>query len=73
MPHYSVWTKHGERGVMMEDNKEEEDDDNYPMFPEYSDTATGELKIKRHQMCPMMIFAGSLLMHREDAKVKGRS
>ena len=34
MPHFNVWTKHGERGVMMGDNKEEEDDDNYPMFPE---------------------------------------
>ena len=30
MPHYNVWTKHGERGVMMEDNEEEEDDDSYP-------------------------------------------
>ena len=39
MPHYNVWTKHGERGVMMEDNVEEEDDDNYPMFREYGDTA----------------------------------
>jgi hypothetical protein len=27
---------------MMEDNEEEEDDENYPMFPEYGDTATGE-------------------------------
>jgi hypothetical protein len=27
---------------MMEDNEEQEDDDNYPMFPEYGDTATGE-------------------------------
>src|SRR3990170_2219221 len=42
MPHYNVWTKHGERGVMMEDNEEEEDDDNYP--PEYGDTATGEVE-----------------------------
>ena len=40
MPHYNVWTKHGERGVMMEDNEEEEDNENYPMFPEYGDTAT---------------------------------
>jgi hypothetical protein len=39
MPSYNYWTKHGERGVMMEDNKEEEDDD---MYPEYGDTATGE-------------------------------
>ena len=22
MPHYNVWTKHSERGVMMEDNEE---------------------------------------------------
>ena len=41
MPSYNCWTKHGEKGFMMEDN-EEEDDDNYPMFPEYGDTATGE-------------------------------
>ena len=43
MPHYNCWTKHRERGVMMEDNKEEEDDDNYPTFPEYGDTATGNV------------------------------
>ena len=38
---YNVWTKHGEKGVMMEDGDEEEnDDDNYrSMFPEYNDTA----------------------------------
>ena len=41
MASYNCWTKHGERGVMMEDNDEEyEDDDNY-MFPEYGDTARG--------------------------------
>ena len=41
MPGYNVWTKHGERGVMMEDGDEEEiDDENYrSMFPEYADTA----------------------------------
>ena len=44
MSHYNVWTKHGERGVMMEDNEEEEDDDSYPGhgFPEYDDTTMGE-------------------------------
>ena len=44
MPHYNVWTNHGERGVMMEDNEEEEDDDSYPGhgFPEYEDTTVGE-------------------------------
>ena len=36
MPHYNVWIKHGEKGVMMEDNEEEEDDDNY-VPPEYGD------------------------------------
>ena len=35
----------------------------------------GKLKIKRKNqtMCPMMIFSRSLLMHRENAKVKERS
>jgi hypothetical protein len=41
MPHYNVWTKHGEIGVMMEDSEEEKDDDNY-VPPEYGDAATGE-------------------------------
>src|SRR3954469_12590770 len=71
MPHYNVWTKHREIGVMMEDSEEEEDDDNY-VPPEYGDAATREkklLKIKRSQaMCPMMISAGSLLMQGESAK-----
>jgi hypothetical protein len=35
MSDYNCRTKHGERGVIMEDNKEEEDDDNYPELPEY--------------------------------------
>src|SRR3954467_5861511 len=41
MPHYNVWTKHGEIGVTMEDDEEEEYDDNY-VPPEYGDAATGE-------------------------------
>ena len=73
MPHYNVWTKHGERGVMMEDNNEEEDDDNYVPLNMVM-LQRGKLKMKRNQtMCLMMIFAGSLLMHRENAEVKGRS
>ena len=42
MPNYNCWTKHEERGVMMEENEEEENGDNYPMYPEYGDTATWE-------------------------------
>ena len=73
LPHYNVWTKDGERGVMMEDNEEEEDDDNYPPLNTVM-LQRGKLKIKRNQtMCPMMIFVGSLLMQRDNAKVKGRS
>ena len=30
MSSYNYWTKHGERGVLMEENEEEEDDDSYP-------------------------------------------
>ena len=41
MPRYYCWTLHGERGVMMEDgNEEENDDDNdRSMFPDSADTA----------------------------------
>jgi hypothetical protein len=39
MSGYNCWTKHGERGDMMEDNNEEENDDNYHEFPETTDTA----------------------------------
>jgi hypothetical protein len=42
MPSYNCWTKHGERGVIMEDNEEEEEDDNYHGFPEYGDTSMGD-------------------------------
>ena len=42
MPSYNCWTKHGETGVMMEENEEEDDGYNSPMYPEYGDTATGE-------------------------------
>src|SRR3954465_11720201 len=38
MSSYNCWTKHGERGVMMEDNENEENDDSYPMSPEYGGT-----------------------------------
>jgi hypothetical protein len=43
MAGYNCWTKHGERGVMMEDGEEEENHVNYhQMFPEYGDTAMEE-------------------------------
>src|SRR5664279_1485876 len=42
MSGYNCWTKHGERGVVMKYNEEEEDDDNYPMFPEYGATTMGK-------------------------------
>jgi hypothetical protein len=57
------------KGVMMEDN-EEQDDDNYPMFPEYSFIATGKQKIKSHQMSPLMMLVWPLLMQRETTKLK---
>jgi len=42
MPSYNCWTKHGERGVIMEEN-EEGDDDNYPDFGDtFMEDAEGE-------------------------------
>jgi hypothetical protein len=69
----------------MEDN-EEEDDDNYPEFPEYGDTFMGEAEGEaeggyeggaegdEHDE-PLMIFVGPLLIHEENAKLirRGRS
>jgi hypothetical protein len=31
MANYVLWTRHGERGIVMEDNEEEEDDNNIPV------------------------------------------
>jgi hypothetical protein len=42
MPGYNCWTKHGERGVIIEGNEEEEDSDNYPMFTKDGDSRMGE-------------------------------
>ena len=48
MPNYICWTKHGERGVIMEEDKEEEgDDDNIIIrdlakYGAFDDTAMGE-------------------------------
>ena len=42
MPNYNCWTKHGESGVILEDNEEEEDSDKYPIFTEDGDSRMGE-------------------------------
>ena len=42
MSGYNCWTKHGERGVIMEENEEEEDNENIPTFTEDGDTPMGE-------------------------------
>src|SRR3954465_14196481 len=39
MPKYYCWTLQGERGVMLEENEEDDDDANYPFTEEYVDTA----------------------------------
>ena len=38
----------------MEDNKEEENDDNYPMFPEYGGNARGRAKDEEAPDEPML-------------------
>ena len=73
MPHYNVWTRHGEIGVMMEDGEDEEDDDNYVPLNTVMLQRGKLLKIKRNQCPMMMISAGSLSMQGRNAKVKRRS
>ena len=73
MSGYNVWTKHGERGVMMEDDDEEEenDDDNYlcslrMLIPQWK-RMKNKIRMKNeNQMSPLMILAGSFLMHGEE-------
>ena len=75
MPHYNVWMRHGEIGVMMEDGEEEKYDTTMCALNTVM-LQRGKLpKIKRNQtMCPMMmISAGSLSMQGQNAKVKRRS
>ena len=46
MPNYYIWTKHGERGIILDNNEEEEEDKipdfaaNYGAF--FDDTTMGE-------------------------------
>ncbi|KAK1613136.1 hypothetical protein QYE76_036809 [Lolium multiflorum] len=75
MSSYNCWTKHGERGVIMEEDEEGDDiiDDNYldhfgDTFMEDAEGGEGEGKVKgkvkkRHVMSPLMILVGPLLMH----------
>ena len=44
---YNCWTKHGERGFMMEENEEEEDNDTYPTFTADGDTPMGRSEERR--------------------------
>ena len=63
----------------MEDNEEEEDDDNYPMFTEeYGDTAMEYNEEEGgeepgHQMSPLMFLVGSFLMQSKNVIQKRRS
>ena len=56
MPSYNCWTKHGERGVILEDNEEEEDSDNYPMFTEDDDSRMGEDEAEEEPIFDEPIF-----------------
>ncbi|KAK1628878.1 hypothetical protein QYE76_003193 [Lolium multiflorum] len=56
MPSYNCWTKHGERGIILEDNEEEEDSDNYPMFTEDGDSRMGEDEAEEEPIFDEPIF-----------------
>ena len=44
MQNYTVWSKHGERGVIMDDNEEEDDDNDIPTFGEYGAFAEADME-----------------------------
>ncbi|KAK1699311.1 hypothetical protein QYE76_016008 [Lolium multiflorum] len=56
MPSYNCWTKHGERGVILEDNEEEEDSDNYPLFTEDGGSRMGEDEAEEEPIFDEPIF-----------------
>jgi hypothetical protein len=67
---YNCWTKHGERGVMMEDNNEEENDDNYPEFPETTDTAMEDNEEEEEgEECALVVPADDLGQVIVDAQI----
>jgi hypothetical protein len=59
MVNYVLWTKHGERGVVMEENKDEEDANNIPDWAagqDFADTLMEEAKKKRYQKTAMLMI-----------------
>lgn len=64
----------------MEDNEEEEDNDDYPIFTAPGDSTMGETKLKKSSilmspflMSPMTILVGTFVMRRKNAEVQRRS
>ena len=43
MDNYTLWTKHGEPGVLMEDNEEDNDDDNIPDWAHLYEAVDAEI------------------------------
>ena len=61
MPSYNCWTKHGEKGVVMEDNEEEEDDDNYHnIYPEYDDKVLAKRVLAHETDGALKVFSDLL-------------
>jgi len=73
MPNYFVWTKHGERGIMLDNDKEEEDKipdiaDEYNAF--YEDTIMARQTKKLKDMLQKMILVKCYAKRRKSVKSK---
>ena len=70
MPKYFCWTKHGEKGVMIEDNEEEDYDDNFPSHAGLGafddDTAMEEPEVDAAENEPTNDLGQALRGARED-------
>ena len=53
MPNYICWTKHGKKGVIQEDDNE--DEENMADFAQFFDTVMGRLK-RLYRMTLMMMM-----------------
>ena len=72
MPKYICWTKHGEKGVMMEDNEAEDCDDHFPSHAGFGgfddDTAMEEPELEVTENEPTDDLGQALRSAREDCE-----
>jgi hypothetical protein len=68
MVNYVLWTRHGERGVVMEENEDEEDDNNIPDWAAGQDFADTLMEDADEEEIPEDSHVGDLGQVLKDAQ-----